>query len=199
MQEVLQRVELVAQTKSTVLITGETGTGKEMVARLIHHRSAQREMPLIKVNCAAIPDTLLEVRALRPRPRRVHRRHRSPSAASSRWPTAARSSSTRSARSAAGGAGQAAARAAGARVRAARRRADAEGGRPRDRRHQPRPEADGQRGRKFQEDLYYRLNVIPIVLPPLRERARTSGADRSLRRRSTAAHRQAHRARWTRG
>jgi DNA-binding NtrC family response regulator len=60
MQEVMQRAELVAQTKSTVLITGETGTGKEMVARLIHHRSAQREMPLIKVNCAAIPETLLE-------------------------------------------------------------------------------------------------------------------------------------------
>jgi DNA-binding NtrC family response regulator len=60
MQEVIQRAELVAETKSTVLITGETGTGKEMVARLIHHRSAQREMPLIKVNCAAIPETLLE-------------------------------------------------------------------------------------------------------------------------------------------
>jgi len=60
MQDVLARAELVAQTKSTVLITGETGTGKEMVARLIHHRSAQREMPLIKVNCAAIPETLLE-------------------------------------------------------------------------------------------------------------------------------------------
>jgi two-component system, NtrC family, response regulator AtoC len=60
MQDVIQRAELVAQTKSTVLITGETGTGKEMVARAIHHRSAQREMPLIKVNCAAIPETLLE-------------------------------------------------------------------------------------------------------------------------------------------
>jgi len=60
MQEVLERANLVAQTKSTVLITGETGTGKEMVARLIHHRSGQAEMPLIKVNCAAIPDTLLE-------------------------------------------------------------------------------------------------------------------------------------------
>jgi len=60
MQDVLARAELVAQSKSTVLITGETGTGKEMVARLIHHRSAQREMPLIKVNCAAIPETLLE-------------------------------------------------------------------------------------------------------------------------------------------
>jgi DNA-binding NtrC family response regulator len=60
MEQVIDRAELVAQTKSTVLITGETGTGKEMLARLIHHRSAQREMPLIKVNCAAIPETLLE-------------------------------------------------------------------------------------------------------------------------------------------
>src|SRR5262245_1333330 len=60
MEEVVQRAELVADTKSTVLITGETGTGKELVARAIHHRSGQREMPLIKVNCAAIPDTLLE-------------------------------------------------------------------------------------------------------------------------------------------
>jgi DNA-binding NtrC family response regulator len=60
MQEVVHRAELVADTKSTVLITGETGTGKELVARAIHNRSAQRDMPLIKVNCAAIPDTLLE-------------------------------------------------------------------------------------------------------------------------------------------
>ena len=60
MGEVVQRAELVADTKSTVLITGETGTGKELVARAIHDRSAQRDMPLIKVNCAAIPDTLLE-------------------------------------------------------------------------------------------------------------------------------------------
>ena len=50
----------MAETKSTVLITGETGTGKELVARAIHYRSAQRDMPLIKVNCAAIPETLLE-------------------------------------------------------------------------------------------------------------------------------------------
>ena len=59
-QEVIARAERVASTKSTVLITGETGTGKELVARVIHDRSAQREMPLIKVNCAAIPETLLE-------------------------------------------------------------------------------------------------------------------------------------------
>jgi len=60
MQEVIRTAELVAQTKSTVLVRGETGTGKELVARAIHDRSAQRDMPLIKVNCAAIPDTLLE-------------------------------------------------------------------------------------------------------------------------------------------
>ncbi|HEV3216197.1 MAG TPA: sigma-54 dependent transcriptional regulator [Vicinamibacterales bacterium] len=60
MDQVIRKAELVAETKSTVLITGETGTGKELVARAIHARSAQRNMPLIKVNCAAIPETLLE-------------------------------------------------------------------------------------------------------------------------------------------
>jgi len=59
-RDVITRAELVAESKSTVLVTGETGTGKELVARAIHARSAQRAMPLIKVNCAAIPETLLE-------------------------------------------------------------------------------------------------------------------------------------------
>jgi two-component system NtrC family response regulator len=59
-QDVIQQLELVARSKSTVLITGETGTGKELAARAIHARSAQREMPLIKVNCAAIPEPLIE-------------------------------------------------------------------------------------------------------------------------------------------
>jgi DNA-binding NtrC family response regulator len=58
--DVIARAELVAESKSTVLLTGETGTGKELVARAIHARSAQRAMPMIKVNCAAIPETLLE-------------------------------------------------------------------------------------------------------------------------------------------
>jgi two-component system response regulator AtoC len=60
MEEVIRTAEVVAKSRSTVLIMGETGTGKEMVARAIHYHSGQREMPLIKVNCAAIPDTLLE-------------------------------------------------------------------------------------------------------------------------------------------
>ena len=59
-EEVIQRIQLVSATRSTVLITGETGTGKELVARAIHNRSAQQGMPFIRVNCAAIPDTLVE-------------------------------------------------------------------------------------------------------------------------------------------
>ncbi len=59
-QEVIHKLERVAQAKSTVLITGETGTGKELAARAIHARSAQADRPLIKVNCAAIPEALLE-------------------------------------------------------------------------------------------------------------------------------------------
>jgi len=58
--DVIRLIELVSTTRSTVLITGETGTGKELVARAVHNRSAQQAMPFVKVNCAAIPDTLLE-------------------------------------------------------------------------------------------------------------------------------------------
>jgi transcriptional regulator with GAF, ATPase, and Fis domain len=58
--DVIRRIELVSATRSTVLITGETGTGKELIARAVHNRGAERNMPFIKVNCAAIPDTLLE-------------------------------------------------------------------------------------------------------------------------------------------
>ena len=58
--DLLRRIELVSATRSTVLITGETGTGKELVARAVHNRSAQPHMPFVKVNCAAIPEALLE-------------------------------------------------------------------------------------------------------------------------------------------
>ncbi|WP_279324217.1 sigma-54-dependent Fis family transcriptional regulator [Anaeromyxobacter soli] len=60
LRRALQGVAQVAATDATVLLLGETGTGKELFARAIHERSARRGRPLVKVNCAAIPATLIE-------------------------------------------------------------------------------------------------------------------------------------------
>jgi DNA-binding NtrC family response regulator len=60
MREVLEKAQAVAPTKSTVLLTGETGTGKGVVAKLIHSNSHRREKQFISTHCGAIPDTLLE-------------------------------------------------------------------------------------------------------------------------------------------
>jgi len=60
MRAVLDKIKLVASTDSTVLIVGESGTGKELAANAVHQNSPRREYPLIKVSCAALPETLLE-------------------------------------------------------------------------------------------------------------------------------------------
>ena len=60
LRELLKQVETVAPTESTVLICGETGTGKELIARAIHNLSARRSNAIVKLNCAAIPSGLLE-------------------------------------------------------------------------------------------------------------------------------------------
>src|SRR5262249_33799332 len=57
---VLQEVDLVALTDATVLIYGETGTGKELLAHALHHRSPRCPHPFVPVNCAALPPVLLE-------------------------------------------------------------------------------------------------------------------------------------------
>jgi DNA-binding NtrC family response regulator len=60
MRDLFQLLETVSRTTSTILITGETGTGKELVARAIHHNSPRRQKRFVALNCGAIPETLLE-------------------------------------------------------------------------------------------------------------------------------------------
>ncbi len=60
MQEVYAKIEQIADTRTTVLITGESGTGKELVARALHYNSTRKERPFIAINCAALPETLIE-------------------------------------------------------------------------------------------------------------------------------------------
>jgi DNA-binding NtrC family response regulator len=168
MQEVIRTAEVVAQTKSTVLITGETGTGKEMVARAIHYRSAQREMPLIKVNCAAIPETLLESELF------GHVRGAFTGAATSKKGKFALAD---------GGSifldeiGTMSPTLQSKLLRVLQEREFEPLGSERTERVDVRVIAATNRDLRqmvgdgrFQEDLYYRLNVIPIHIPPLRER-----------------------------
>jgi PAS domain S-box-containing protein len=60
LEDVLAKVKRVASTDSTVLILGETGTGKELIARAVHHLSKRKDKPLIKLNCSALPTGLIE-------------------------------------------------------------------------------------------------------------------------------------------
>jgi two-component system NtrC family response regulator len=168
MEEIIRRAERVAETKSTVLITGETGTGKELVARAIHDRSAQRDMPLIKVNCAAIPDTLLESELF------GHVRGAFTGAAATkkgRFELADGGTILLDEIGTLGVALQSKL------LRVLQDREFEPLGGERTERVDVRVIAATNRDLrqmvaegKFQEDLYYRLNVIPIELPPLRER-----------------------------
>ncbi len=60
LRELFDVLETVATTTSTILVTGETGTGKELVARAIHHNSPRRDQRFVAINCSALPETLLE-------------------------------------------------------------------------------------------------------------------------------------------
>ena len=60
LRETLNQAEVVAETDATVLLMGETGTGKELIARLIHNRSSRRDRTFVKLNCAAVPSGLME-------------------------------------------------------------------------------------------------------------------------------------------
>jgi len=71
---VLGMIEQIADSSASVLITGESGTGKDLIARALHFSSARRDGPFIPINCAAIPEKPHRERTLRLRQRRVHRR-----------------------------------------------------------------------------------------------------------------------------
>src|SRR5205814_5039946 len=60
MLEVFKMVETVSRTNSTILLTGESGTGKGLVAQAIHFNSLRREKPMVSLNCGAMPENLLE-------------------------------------------------------------------------------------------------------------------------------------------
>ena len=60
MHSVFETIRMVAETDTTVVVEGETGTGKDLVARAIHHQGARKEGPFVQINCAGVPETLLE-------------------------------------------------------------------------------------------------------------------------------------------
>jgi DNA-binding NtrC family response regulator len=71
LKAILDEVKKVADTKSNILLLGETGTGKELFARVIHHNSSRRDMPFVPINCSAIPESLLETELFGPAPGRT--------------------------------------------------------------------------------------------------------------------------------
>lgn len=168
MQTLFQLLETVAPSNSTILVTGETGTGKEVVARAIHHNSPRRANRFVALNCSAIPETLLEAElfghvrgaftgAVGARQGRFEQAHRGTlfldevgTMSTSLQMKLLRALQEREFERV----GDNQTVKVDVRVIAATNSDLA------------RMVADGT----FREDLYYRLNVIPITLPPLRDR-----------------------------
>ena len=169
MREVQDLIRRAAGSTATVLIRGESGTGKELAARAIHDNSPRRNAPFVKIQCAALPDTLIESELFGYEKGAF-------TGAASRKPGRVELAE--------GGTlfldeigdvtpvdpGEAAPAAAGSGVRAARRHPDAEVDVPL-RRGDPPPLEELIKKRGFREDLFYRLNVLPIWIPALRARA----------------------------
>ena len=168
MKKVFSLIEKVAATDSTVLILGESGTGKELIATTIHYQSRRKDKPLIKVNCAALPETLIESElfghekgaftgAVKRRPGRFELANGG-TIFLDEIGDMSLSTQTRLLRviqektfERVGGTDTLS---IDVRIITATNR---------------NLEEEEKAGR-FREDLYYRLNVIPVVIPPLRER-----------------------------
>jgi DNA-binding NtrC family response regulator len=169
MRQVVETIRLVARRRCTVLITGDTGTGKEVVARAIHMASGRGHLPMVAVNCSAIPETLLEAElfghvkgaftgAIHHRIGRFEQAHRSTLFLDEigDMPLDLQAKLLRVLQE-----------------RELQRLGSSEVI-PVDVRVLAASNADLQeriRQGRFREDLYYRLNVVPIHLPPLAERA----------------------------
>ena len=164
---VLKEIETVAPTDSTVLIHGETGTGKELVARAIHNLSLRRSNPFVKLNCAAIPTGLLESELF------GHEKGAFTGAIAQRigrfeLRIAEQYSSTKSEifRLSFSPSCCVCSRSENSSGWAA---SDSPHRCPLDRRDE-RESGERVNDKRFRSDLYYRLNVFPIMIPPLRER-----------------------------
>ncbi len=167
-QEVFEKVRHVTDTKTTVLLLGESGTGKELVAKALHYNSSRRHQPFMAINCAAIPETLLETElfghergaftdAQSRRIGRFEQAHRGTlfldEVAELSLPCQAKILRALEERKFM--------RVGGSDVIEADVRVIAATNK--------NLEEEIRKGR-FREDLYYRINVIPISLPPLRQR-----------------------------
>ena len=168
LREVMERVELVAPTDAPVLILGETGSGKEVIARALHAGSSRRNGPVMRVNCGAIPSELIDSELF------GHERGSFTGAVSDRKGWFERAD---------GGTlflDEVAELSLAAQVRLLRILQDGSFERVGGQRPQTvdvrlvaathRDLAGMVRDRLFREDLYYRINIFPIRLPPLRER-----------------------------
>jgi DNA-binding NtrC family response regulator len=166
--QLLQQVETVAPTDSTVLILGETGTGKELIARAIHQRSRRRDKPLVRVNCTSIPKELFESEFF--------------GHAKGAFTGAIKDRAGRF-EAAAGGTlfldeiGEIPLALQSKLLRVLQEKCYERVGEDKTRRTDVRIVAATNRdlekevaAGRFREDLYYRLNVFPLKMPPLRER-----------------------------